>query len=125
MILEFRKALVGILKEVADEVHYEKAPDTVPYPYIVYDLSELGNDGGNNLLDLEVNLLDYGEDTETVEILSEETQRILHRRYFINDEIQFNSYKLTRMTVPEDDKNIRRKRLTFEIQIRSKNNYDL
>ena len=65
-------------------------------------------------MDLEVNILDYGTSTES---LADELQKALNKYKFINHEIQFSVYLSTRNTVEEEDKKIRRRRLTFEVQL--------
>ena len=115
--LELRKQLQIIFKTITDNIHYEIAPDTSPYPYLVYELSELTYNYGKAVMQLEVNILDYGTSTSVVETLSDTLQDKLNKYHFINDKIQFNIYRLNKITVQEEDKKIRRRRLTFEIQL--------
>lgn len=112
-----RKQLQALLKTVTANVHYEIASESAPYPYLVYGLRELAYDYGKTLMDLEVNILDYGTSTAVVEALADELQKALNKYKFINHEIQFSVYLSTRNTVEEEDKKIRRRRLTFEVQL--------
>ena len=68
-------------------------------------------------MQLEVNVLDYGTKTRVVETLSDTLQDTLNKYYFINDKIQFTVYRGNRITIQEEDKKIRRRRMTFEIQL--------
>lgn len=115
--IELRKALTSVFKTITNEVHNEYVPDTAPYPYLQYELNEILSENAKTVIDLEVNVLDYGTSTSEVETISDQLQKILHKHYFINDKIQFTCYKSTRNTVQEEDKKIRRRRLTFEIQL--------
>ena len=115
--LELRKQLQIIFENINSNVHYEIAPDTSPYPYLVYELSELTYNYGKAVMQLEVNILDYGTSTSVVETLSDTLQDTLHKLYFINDKIQYSVYRRNRNTVQEEDKKIKRRRLTFEIQL--------
>lgn len=115
--LELRRQLQIIFKTVTDNIHYELAPETSPYPYLVYELSELTYSYGKVVLQLEINILDYGTSTTIVETMSDTLQNTLNKLYFINNEIQFTIYSLNKNTIQEDDKKIRRRRLTFEIQL--------
>jgi len=114
---ELRTQLQTILKTVADRVHYEEAPDTSPYPYVVYELDELVHENGLTILQLEVNALDYGSNSSVVEILADSIQDTLHKCYFINDKIQFSIYRGNRNIIKEEDKKIIRRRMIFEIQL--------
>ena len=69
------------------------------------------------MLQLEVNILDYGTKTRVVDTLSDTLQDKLNKYYFINDKIQFATYKRNRNTVQEEDKKVRRRRMLFEIQL--------
>lgn len=115
--LELKKQLQTIFKSLTANVHYEIAPDSSLYPYLVYELSELTYSYGKAVMQLEVNLLDYGTSTSVIETLADSLQDKLEKYYFINDKIQFRVYRRGRITVQEEDKKIRRRRLTFEIQL--------
>ena len=114
---ELREQLQTILMTVADRVHYEEAPSTALYPYVVYESSELAYENGKTTFQLEVNVLDYGEDSSTVEILSDLVQNTLNKYYFINDTIQFTTYKGNKNIIKEEDKKIIRRKMNFEIQL--------
>lgn len=115
--ITLRTALQTILKTKASNVYYEEAPDTHPYPYVVYELSELSHDSGRTLIQLEVNVIDRGYSTSVAETLADEIQDALHKLYYIDASIQFSSYKNQRNTIKEDDKQIIRRRLLFEIHL--------
>ncbi len=115
--IALRTALQTILKAKASNVYYEEAPDTHPYPYVVYELSELSHDSGRTLIQLEVNVIDHGDSTSVAEALADDIQDALHKLYYIDTSIQFSSYKNQRNTVKEDDKQIIRRRLLFEIHL--------
>lgn len=115
--IALRTALQTILKTKASNVYYEEAPDTHPYPYVVYELSELSHDSGRTLIQLEVNVIDHGDSTSVAEELADDIQDALHKLYYIDTSIQFSSYKNQRNTVKEDDKQIIRRRLLFETHL--------
>lgn len=114
---ELRKQLKSILKLSVENVYYEGAPDSRQYPYIVYELSELGFSDGRTLFQMEVNVFDYGESSSAIETISDNLQEELDKYYFINDRIQFNAYRNSRQIVKETDKKIIRRRMLFEIHL--------
>ena len=115
--IALRTELQRLFKTLTSNVYYDIALDTAPYPYLVYELSELTFDYGKTLIELEVNIFDYGSSSSAVEILADTLQETLNKYYFINDKIQFTVYKASKNKIEEEDKNIIRRRLTFEIQL--------
>ena len=114
---ELRKQLQKVHNTATTNVYYEEAPDTKPYPYLVFELSELTHDDGRTLLQLEVNALDYGNSSTAIELISDKLQTTLHKYDFINHEIQFSSYTGKRDIIKEEDKKIIRRRLLFEVNL--------
>jgi len=112
---ELRKQLKSILKLSVENVYYGEAPDSRRYPYVVYELGELGFSDGRTLFQMEVNVFDYGESSSAIETISDNLQEELDQYYFINEHIQFNAYRNSRQIVRESDKKIMRRRLLFEI----------
>ena len=91
--IALRTELQRLLKTLTTNVHYEQAPDTAPYPYLVYSLQEIFSDYGKTALELDVNMLDYGTSTTSTETLADNLQATLNKYHFINDKIQFVVYK--------------------------------
>lgn len=115
--IALRTELQRLLKTLTANVHYEQAPDTATSPYLVYELSELSYDYGKTLMELEINILDYGTSTSEVETIADNVQTGLNKYSYMGNGIQFVIYKNIRQRVVEDDKKIIRRRLTFEIQL--------
>jgi len=115
--IALRTELQRLFKTLTTNVHYEEAPDTIAYPYLVYELSELAYSYGKTTYQLEVNILDYGTSSSAAERLADTVQENLNKYHFINTVIQFTVYKGLRQTIKEDDKKIIRRRLLFEIQL--------
>lgn len=114
---EMRKEITRLLKTLTTNVYYDQAPDDATNPYLVYELMEIGHDEGKTLLELEINALDYGTNTTPIENLCDEIQYLLHRLSYINAFIQFRVYRGLRQKVEEEDKQIIRRRLTFEVHL--------
>ena len=112
-----RTVISTLLKTMTPNVYYEDAPDTNPYPYMVYELNEITYSYGKVLYQLEINVLGYGADTAPIETLADTTQRTLNKYSFINTDIQFTIYQGLRNTIKEEDEQIIRRRLLFEIQL--------
>jgi peptidoglycan/xylan/chitin deacetylase (PgdA/CDA1 family) len=115
--IALRTELQRLFKTLTANVHYEQRPDTFAYPYLVYELREMTYDYGKTTYQMEVNILDYGTSSSAVETLADTVQEALNKYHFINDKIQFVTYKGQRQSVLEDDKKVVRRRLLFEIQL--------
>ena len=115
--IALRTELNRLFKTITTNVYHEDKPDNAGYPYLVYESSELTYEYGKTQYQLEVNIVDHGEDSSVVENLSDSTQAALNKYYFINPYIEFTVYKGQRLTVKEEDKQIIRRRMLFEIQL--------
>lgn len=115
--IALRTELSRLLKTLTTRVYYEEAPDNAVYPYTVYELDELGFDYGKTQYQLEINAFDFGTSTTAVETLSDNIQKALDQYHFINDKIQFMSYRNQRRIIREGDKQILRRRMLFEIHL--------
>ena len=102
--IALRTELQRVLKTLTNNVEYEQAGDSTPYPYVVFELMELRHDYSKTLFELEINVFDYGMISRNVDALADSIQDTLHKYYFINEEIQFTSYKDNRNIVQEEDK---------------------
>ena len=114
--IALRTELQRLLKTLTTNVYYEEALDTA-IQYLVYELSEITRDYGRVLLQLEINILDYGSSSTVAEILADNVQKALNKYHFINSDIQFTLYEGSRNTIKEDDKQIIRRRLLFEVHL--------
>lgn len=114
---ELRKAFQTTLKTIITNVYYDQAPDNATYPYIVFDLAELYHEDGRTLMELEANVIDYGTSTTRAEDIADRLQYTLHRMNYINAFIQFRVYRGLRQKVEEEDKQLIRRRLTFEVHL--------
>lgn len=111
-----RTALQALLKTVSTTVSYETVP-TKTYPYLVFELEEVGKSDGKVQYQLEINAVDYGADSSDVEELADTVQELLHKYYHLDENIQFSSYQGIRHSVREDDPKIIRRRMLFEVQL--------
>lgn len=115
--IQLRKVIQDKLETLTSKVYYEIAPENVTGPYLVYELSELTYEYGKTLLQLEINVIDYGPGTLNAEVLADNTQRLLNRLNHIDGLLQMTVYQGSRQTVRETDKEVIRRRLIFEIQL--------
>lgn len=123
--IELRKQLQTLLKTIVPNSFHEERDKDTPYPYLVFEFNELGYNYGKTTLQLEINIFDYktrfvdgvSVGSRVVESLSDTVQDTLNKYHFINNKIQFATYKINRNTIKEEDKMIMRRRMIFELQL--------
>lgn len=117
--LAVRSTVQAELKKLCRQVFFGHAEFSGKrtYPYLVYALEELSYDDGATLCELEVNAVDFGRDTGPVETLCDQIQKAFRGYVHIDDDVGFAVYQGRRQTVPEEDRNIIRRRLTFEVRL--------
>ena len=114
--LALRSVVVSKLKDVMpknSEVYFQQAQNDHPKIYAVYTIDQIDISDGRNAYELEINVMDYGADTATVENTADDIQTAFNKLVVINDSIGVYFYADRRNSVEEEDRNILRRRLTF------------
>ncbi len=114
--LRIRTAITSLLKSVHPRVYFEDAKDSAQFPYVIFEYWT--NSSENKEIGmLEVNVWDSGTDTSQIEMLADRVQEALDRYKYHDDYVFMSIYKAQRSSVRDENKSIKRRRLTFEIQI--------
>lgn len=117
-------AIIAKLKARCPNIYYEDGVQVgvgnKNYPFITFELMEIGTKDGATKYLLEMDIVDYGKIKSTAEKLADDVQDDFHFYYHIDSEIQFRSYKEDRKSIKEEDKLVIRKRVVFELDL-----YDL
>lgn len=95
------------------KVYFQQAEKEHPCKYIVYTLDEVMREDERTTLELEVNVMDYGTNTENAETLADTIQATLDKNFQLTNDIAVYFYIDRRNNVTEEDRNIIRRRLTF------------
>lgn len=115
---ELKKQIAAQLKSICKNTFFERA-EKKEHPYLVFELNELQCESGRVQYKFEVNCIGKGESYE-VDTIADRTQDLFDDFSYQNDKISFYTYRGQRQTVYEEDKNIRRRKLTFELNFYSK-----
>lgn len=111
-----RKVVVDTLTAVMPEgskIYYQQAQKEHPQIYAVYTMDLITFTDERYAYELEVNVMDYGTDTATVEDLADSIQAAFNKKVVINNYIGVYFYSDRRNAVEDEDRNILRRRLTF------------
>ena len=114
--LALRTVVVEQLSSVMPEgskIYYQTAQKDHPKIFAVYLLDQMMLEDDRYAYVLEINVMDYGTDTSTLEDLADSIQAAFDKKVVITADIGVHFYTDRRNTVEEEDRNILRRRLTF------------
>lgn len=115
--ISLREAITARLKTACPRVRYGQAGKDTVRPYLVYTLDTISTDDDMSVLELEVNIVDYGTDTAQCEDIADKIETLFDKWYFLDDQMQFATYLDRRQAAEEEDRNIIRRRLLIEIHL--------
>ena len=117
-VIEIRKIINIALKNIHPRVYYRTAPGTAVFPYLVYDLPNSTDDGTLEQFVLDVDAWDTSSgDTTGLETLIDSADKSLHRKTItVGDNLAVTFYRETRLTLTDDDPNIKRRKYTYEVR---------
>lgn len=106
-------SLLGTVMPAGAKVYYQQAQKEHPKIYAVYTLDLIDKTDGKYSYELEINVMDYGTDTSTIEDLADTIQKTFDKKVQITEDVGIYFYTDRRNTVEEEDRNSLRRRLTF------------
>lgn len=114
---KIRKAVRTKLLERVKEVYYSHAPADRKNIFAVFNLEEVSVNDGCTVMNLLVELSDYGTDDTTIEDMADAIQEDFDHYHYIDESLEFMSYLDSRKPITEDDKLIMRRRIEFELRV--------
>ena len=117
-VIEIREIINTALKSIHPRVYYRSAPDTAVFPYLVYDLPNSTDDGTLEQFVLDVDAWDSTNGNTTIlETLIDSADKSLHRKTItVDDNLAVTFYRENRLTLTDDDPNIKRRKYTYEVR---------
>lgn len=105
------------LSTVASNVYYEVADEDALYPRVVFSFQQINlGDLSRQDYELDVDVWDKGEETETVENLCDSIEHLLHGANLPQKNILPTFYMIDRRILFDEDKEIRHRVVRFQIQ---------
>lgn len=105
------------LSTVASNVYYEVADEDALYPHVVFSFQQINlGDLSRQDYELDVDIWDKGEETETVENLCDSIEHLLHGANLPQKNILPTFYLIDRRILFDEDKEIRHRVVRFQIQ---------
>lgn len=115
-MIELRKKITAKLRAIHPRVYFQDAPDSAQTPYIVYDLPNSYTNEEQEIVALDVNVWDIGVDTTAIETITSAVWNHLHKYRYIDGDIQFSIYRSNRLPPIDEDRNILRRMMIFEVR---------
>lgn len=105
------------LSTIASNVYYEVADEDALYPHVVFSFQQINlGDLSRQDYELDVDVWDKGEETETVENLCDSIEHLLHGANIPQKNILPTFYLIDRRILFDEDKEIRHRVVRFQIQ---------
>lgn len=117
MTEKLRTRLKSLLQGACPRVWYGYAAAGTDALHLVFTLQELNYEEGLSLQELEINVMDYGTDTGPAEALADQLQRLLDHYQTLTEDFEVSLYREKRQPIFEADKQIIRRRLTFQVRL--------
>ena len=105
------------LSTVASNVYYEVADEDALYPHVVFSFQQINlGDLSRQDYELDVDVWDKSEETETVENLCDSIEHLLRGANLPQKNILPTFYLIDRRILFDEDKEIRHRVVRFQIQ---------
>lgn len=114
---KIRKAVRSKLLERVNEVYYGHAPADRKNIFAVFTLEEVSVIDACTVMNLLVELSDYGTDDTAIEDIADRVQEDFDHYHYLDDSLEFMAYLDSRKTITENDKLILRRRIEFELRV--------
>lgn len=115
-----RKLLHPYLKSIHPRVYFQVAPDSAEFPYLVYDFTQIINDGEEFetvALDVDGWDMPVGGDTTAIENLMDEVNQALNKKTLTAEGLAATFYLDRKIPLRDDNKNIRRRKYIYEARL--------
>lgn len=105
------------LKTVAIRVYHEIANENALYPHVVFNFRrlDLGDLSRQDYI-LEIDLWDKQDSSTAIDDLADTIENLLQGENFPQDNVLPTFYLIDRQTLPDEDRQIKHRRIQFQIQ---------
>lgn len=117
---KLRKLVHSCLKSIHPRVYFQMAPDNAPFPYLVYDFTQITNDGEEfETVALDVDGWDMPAkgDTTELETLMQTVNDVLNKKTLTAEGLAGTFYLDRKIPLLDDNKKIRRRKHIYEARL--------
>jgi hypothetical protein len=107
------------IQSTYEKTYFEKAPQDTLYPYVVFHLPNISEVEVREDIVLEVDIWTNTGDIAELETITDNVDKKLNRLPNLDDNFQCKIYRDTpyRLTLPDQDETIDRRRLRYNIKL--------
>jgi hypothetical protein len=115
-----RELLYPQLKAIHPRVYFQAAPENAQFPYLVYDFTQITNDGEEfETVAVDVDGWDMPADgdTTTLETLMQSVNDALNKKTLTAEGLAVTFYLDRKIPLRDDNQNIRRRKYIYEARL--------
>lgn len=116
-MIELIKALHAHLKTLHDRVYFQRAHDGTPFPYLVYNIPSLHDDGeGFQFITLDIDGWDAPEtvDTTAIENLMTAVNAGMNKKTIVTESFAVTFYLESKLPLEDDDPRVKRRKYVYQ-----------
>ena len=113
-----RELLYPQLKDIHSRVYFQVAPENAQFPYVVYDFTQITDDGeGIEAVAVDIDGWDLKDDTTALETLMQSVNDALNKKTLTAEGLAVTFYLDRKIPLRDDNKNIRRRKYIYEARL--------
>jgi len=117
-MIELRKIIQGQLKAIHPRVYFQMAPKTATFPYLVYDIPTINDDGeGYQLATIDIDGWDNENDTTVLETLMNSVNNALNKKSFIHNNTTLTPFLESKLSLRDDEAKLKRRKNIYQGRI--------
>jgi len=117
-MIELRKIIQGQLKAIHPRVYFQMAPKTATFPYLVYDIPTINDDGeGYQLATIDIDGWDNENDTTVLETLMNSVNNALNKKSFVYNNNTLTPFLESKLSLRDDEAKLKRRKNIYQGRI--------
>jgi len=117
-MIDLRKIIQGQLKAIHPRVYFQMAPKTATFPYLVYDIPTINDDGeGYQLATIDIDGWDNENDTTVLETLMNSVNNALNKKSFVYNNTALTPFLESKLSLRDDEAKLKRRKNIYQGRI--------
>lgn len=114
-MIDLRKIVQAELKAVHPRVSFQRASENTVTPYLVYDITNIIDDGeGYQLVNIDIDGWDNKQDTTALETLMKNVNDRLNKKTVTTDKLAITFYLDRKIALIDDEPSIERRKYIYQ-----------